>query len=109
VDPRVHFALVCGSRSCAPIDYYQAERIDRQLEAAAHGFVESSEVVILPEENKILLSQIFDWYRKDFGGRREALGFVLERLDDGPAARHLAAHLDDIRVEYLFYDWNLNH
>jgi hypothetical protein len=108
-DPRVHFALVCGSRSCAPIDYYEPGRIDEQLDAAAHSFVESSEVVILPEENKILLSQIFDWYQADFGGRQEVLHFVLKHLDQGPAADHLRARLHDIQVEYLFYDWNLNH
>ncbi len=25
LDPRIHFALVCGSRSCAPIKYYTPE------------------------------------------------------------------------------------
>jgi hypothetical protein len=31
VDPRIHFALVCGSRSCAPIRFYKADHIDDQL------------------------------------------------------------------------------
>ena len=62
MDPRIHFALVCGSRSCAPIRFYEADSIDEQLETATRNFINSSEVVILPEQKKILLSQIFNWY-----------------------------------------------
>jgi len=109
VDPRIHFALVCGSRSCAPIRFYEASAIEEQLETAAWNFVNSSEVVILPEENKILLSQIFQWYARDFGGRNQVLLFVLSHLDGDDKAGYLARHLDIIKVEYLFYDWNLNH
>ncbi|MEE9610116.1 MAG: DUF547 domain-containing protein, partial [Desulfatiglandales bacterium] len=29
IDPRIHFALVCGSRSCAPIRFYEADLIDK--------------------------------------------------------------------------------
>jgi hypothetical protein len=109
VDPRVHFALVCGSRSCAPIRFYEAERIDEQLETAAKNFVNSSEVVILPEENKTFLSQIFNWYSTDFGGRKEIFQFLLRYLDRDEKTRFLEKNLNQITVEYLFYDWNLNH
>jgi hypothetical protein len=109
LDPRIHFALVCGSRSCAPIRFYQAGRIDQQLDAASANFVNSSEVVILPEHNKVLLSQIFHWYQRDFGGRREVFDFLLAHLDHDHKAEYLRRHAGDIAVEYLFYDWNLNH
>lgn len=109
LDPRVHFALVCGSRSCAPIRFYQAASIDEQLEAAARNFVNSSEVVILPERDKVLLSQIFNWYGRDFGGRPEVFDFLLKYLDPDDKAEFLAEHRDHLEVEYLFYDWNLNH
>lgn len=109
LDPRIHFALVCGSRSCAPIRFYTADRIDEQLDTATRNFVNSSEVVILPEKNKILLSQIFDWYKRDLGDRRDVFAFLLRYLEAGDEARFLAEHLDEIMVEYLFYDWNLNH
>ncbi len=109
LDPRVHFALVCGSRSCAPIRFYQAGQIEEQLQTAAKNFVNSSEVVILPERDKILLSQIFNWYSRDFGGRQEVFDFLLKYLDPDDKARFLAEHRYHIEVEYLFYDWNLNH
>lgn len=109
IDPRIHFALVCGSRSCAPIRFYEAEKIDGQLDAAAENFVNSSEVIILPERNKLFLSQIFHWYAKDFGKRKDIFRFLLRYLSDRKKAEYLDEHMDDIKVEYLFYDWNLNH
>jgi hypothetical protein len=47
LDPRIHFALVCGARSCPPIAFYEAERIDSQLQLAAESFINSPQVKIL--------------------------------------------------------------
>jgi hypothetical protein len=109
MDPRVHFALVCGSRSCAPIRFYEGGKMDEQLELAARRFVNSSEVVLLPEENKIFLSEIFDWYARDFGGKEKIFSFLQGYLDNEEKRLFLEKHRDQITVEYLFYDWNLNH
>ncbi len=109
MDPRIHFALVCGSRSCAPIRFYEPGRIDDQLEVATKNFVNSSEVVILPEENKILLSQIFRWYKRDFGGRKQMFEFLQRYLNGDEKLDFFAKNKNRIVVEYLFYDWNLNH
>ncbi|MCB2192514.1 MAG: DUF547 domain-containing protein [Deltaproteobacteria bacterium] len=109
LDPRIHFALVCGSRSCAPIEFYQAERIDLQLDLAASHFINSSEVVVLPEQNKVMLSQIFNWYQRDFGGKKGVFDFLLKYMDDEHKVAFLKDHAGEIHVEYLFYDWNLNH
>ena len=108
-DPRIHFALVCGSRSCAPISFYEAVAIDEQLDIATKNFINSSEVIILPEKNKILLSQIFNWYIKDLGKRKDIFKFLLRYLNPDDKAKYLVEHMDTIEVEYLFYDWNLNH
>ena len=108
-DPRIHFTLVCGSRSCAPIRYYESEHIDEQLDIATKNFINSSEVVITPEENKIFLSQIFKWYRNDFGGTNNLFHFLLKYLDHDEKRDFLKKNLKTIKVEYLFYDWNLNH
>ncbi len=108
VDPRIHFALVCGSRSCAPIDYYDSERIDLQLDKAAKSFINSSEVLILPEEGKILISDIFRWYEKDFGGRGGILDFIFNFLVDDKAKEFIRKERQKLKIEYLHYDWNLN-
>ncbi len=108
-DPRIHFALVCGSRSCAPIRFYQAEKINEQLELAANTFVNSSEVIVLPEKNKVILSQIFDWYSKDFGGKNDMRDFLLKYLEQDEKRTFVEKNWSHIKVEYLFYDWDLNH
>jgi hypothetical protein len=109
MDPRIHFALVCGSRSCAPIHFYEAEKISEQLDMAAKNFVNSSEVIVLPEKNKIFLSQIFDWYDKDFGGNEGIRRFLLRYLDKDDKWTFIDKNWSGIKVEYLFYDWDLNH
>ena len=109
LDPRIHFALVCGSRSCAPIRFYQADVMDEQLNTAARNFINSSEVLILPEKNKIFLSQVFNWYKKDFGGKKQIFHFLLKYLYEDEKQMFLKENMDGIGVEYLFYDWNLNH
>ena len=108
MDPRVHFALVCGSRSCAPIDAYDAEHIDAQLEAASRSFVNSSEVLVVPEEGRLVLSKIFRWYEADFGGRNGIVDFLHDHLVDESARRFLRQNAATVRIEYLEYDWNLN-
>jgi len=107
-DPRIHFALVCGSRSCAPIEYYDAQYIYDQLEAAATSFVNSSEVLVLPEEDKMLISEIFRWYEKDFGGKTGVVDFIFDYLVDEYSRRFIQEHYGKVRIEFLHYDWNLN-
>ncbi len=44
------------------------------------SFTNSSEVVLVAGEDKILLSQIFNWYRQDFGGKKDTFTFPLRYL-----------------------------
>jgi hypothetical protein len=108
VDPRIHFALVCGSRSCAPIDFYDTAMIYKQLDSAARSFVNSSEVLVLPEEGKLIISDIFRWYEKDFGGKRGIMDFLYDYLVDEHARSFVRDTAGDLHIEYLHYDWNLN-
>lgn len=43
VDPRIHFALVCGARSCPPIRVVDAKTLDRNLDDAARAFLSDPE------------------------------------------------------------------
>ena len=106
IDPRIHFALVCGSRSCAPIKFYTAERIEADLEAAAVNFINSPEVIVTPGEKRLAVSMIFKWYGKDFGGRAGVVDFIRRYLVDEARKRFLEE--ERIRIEYQPYDWSLN-
>ena len=107
-DPRIHFALVCGSRSCAPIDYYDARSLNTQLDEAARSFINSSEVIVFPEENKVLLSEIFKWYERDFGGKPGVLDFICRYHSSDEIRVYLQENGQTLEFDYLFYDWNLN-
>ena len=108
-DPRIHFALVCGARSCPPIGFYEAEQIDFQVQLAAESFINSPQVKIVPEEGVISVSRIFKWYKSDFGGSDSALiDLLLKFLDNGEHKTFLRENRDSIRIRYQAYDWNLN-
>ena len=120
-EPRIHFALVCASRSCPalrPVAYVGAF-LDAQLDSAERAFVlDPSRNRARPEEGRIRLSKIFDWYAKDFVG--VARDSTLERLhgrERGAVLAFVARHLSaadaaalraPLRVEFLSYDWTLN-
>lgn len=107
-DPRIHFALVCASSSCPPIEFYDATRIDDQLDAAGRSFINRNGMLIDRKRSILLLSQVFKWYRNDFGkNEREMIRFVMEFADSG-SREYILANLGSIKVEYLPYDWNLN-
>ena len=109
MDPRIHFALVCGARSCPPIGFYEAEQIDFQLELAAASFINSPQVKISSHERTVLISMIFKWYKVDFGGNNRALlETLLNYLDEGENKTFLKENKDRIRILYQPYDWNLN-
>jgi len=108
-DPRIHFALVCGARSCPPIGFYEADQIDSQLQLAAESFINSSQVRIFPQERAVFISRIFKWYKSDFGGSDSALiDLLLKFLDTGEQKTFLQEDRDRIRIRYQPYDWNLN-
>lgn len=109
MDPRTHFALVCGARSCPPIGFYEAEQIDDQLQLASESFINSPQVRILPEENTLLISMIFKWYKLDFGGNdRGRVDAILNFLDEGEKKNFLRENRSRVQIRYQPYDWNLN-
>lgn len=45
MDPRIHFALVCGAKSCPPIKLYSSDTLQEALTGAAEAFC-ASEVIV---------------------------------------------------------------
>lgn len=69
VDSRIHFALNCGAAGCPPIAFYNSENLDEQLETATASFIALNSVYD-EKENSLELSEIFSWFRGDFGGKK---------------------------------------
>lgn len=107
IDPRIHAALNCASRSCPPISIYAAETIDTQLDLAMHAFVNGS-VEIDTSKKVMRLSQIFQWYTVDFGGSEGIIETVARDLNDESTRSWLMAHPNQVRIKYARYDWSLN-
>lgn len=116
MDPRIHFALVCGARSCPPIRVYTAENIDRELEDAAFSFFESEIDVELSENGdatSAAVSKIVgEWYKFDFGDSdAERLRYVSKYMRLGKHREGLLRALDegkDVTLTTRAYDWTLN-
>jgi hypothetical protein len=105
-EPRIHFALVCASRSCPPLrsEAYRGADLDRQLADQARVFLgDATKNRFDAAANTLYLSAIFDWFAVDFRAAAGSLqAFVAPYLADPRAA------LPGVRIEYLDYDWSLN-
>lgn len=100
LDPRVHFALNCGARSCPPVREYDAERAQALLEEATLAYLEA-ESDLDPARRRIRLPRLMRIYRADFGPRRAQVEFAaryLPALAEWPLA-------DGVHVGYGRFDW----
>lgn len=118
-EPRVHFALVCASNSCPPLRRaaYTPENVERLLEEGACAFINDPRNVRIDQQgNRIMLSRILDWYRKDFETYVRARNSqssgdpVLEflKLYTNETTRRGLDSLKDPRMDYFHYDWGIN-
>lgn len=109
-EPRVHFAIVCASRSCPELQSraYRPEELDRQLEASARAFINDPTRNRFDRDRKVAyLSMIFSWFEKDFIRHAGSLtGYVRRYIADPEVARDLDT--SPYRVKFLDYDWRLN-
>jgi len=82
VEPRIHFALVCGARSCPPIKCYSEKEVGQELDLATEAFLEDdSNLAINKTKNKVYISMILKWYSVDFGeDTKEVLIWIYEHM-----------------------------
>lgn len=109
-EPRIHFAIVCASRSCPELrsEAYRAKILDAQLTQAARRFIAD------PSKNRfdagartLKLSSIFDWFREDFERSFKTLPAFIANYSEPALAAALASGQQP-RLEFLDYDWSLN-
>lgn len=110
-EPRVHFALICAARGCPPLrsEAYTGPRLDEQLESQGLKFLHGSAkgCRVDPSTATVWVSEIFEWYKADFGEDDAALGrFIAHYLPDSMERRVLERGRFQLRV--LPFDWTLN-
>jgi len=109
-DARIHFAIVCASKSCPPLAprAYTAGGLDEALEKQGHAFLnDPSKNLIARSKGRVALSRIFQWDRREFerdGGN--LLKFISRYASDPAMASYLATY--DKEPEFLPYDWSPN-
>jgi Protein of unknown function, DUF547 len=103
-DPRVHVALNCMARGCPrlPREPFRSEELDAQLDREARRFYnEQRNVRLEPGRRTVFLSQILEFYTKDFLKKAPSLidyvnGYRQEKIPS------------DWKVDFIPYDWTLN-
>jgi hypothetical protein len=100
-EPRIHFAINCASVSCPDLrnEAFTADQLENQLTEQAKLFLNN------PVKNKITadkieLSSIFSWFKKDFTKHDSLIDFL----------NHYAPVKinQNAAIDYLDYDWKLN-
>jgi hypothetical protein len=105
-DPRVLYALSCAALGCPNLQPvpFTSDQLDRQLSDAAMAYVNDRRCIEM-EDQELVVSSLFRWYRQDFGGSDEAVNHHLM----GFAAPRLAMKLQRYdRIAGDVFDWRLN-
>ena len=112
-EPRIHFAINCGSNGCPPMrpQAYEAAGIRQTLRAATEQFLASEwNCRIDRAARRVFISRLFKMYAEDFAGA----GGTTEEYRAGVlrfVAQHTGvplAEIADYEVVYNVYDWGLN-
>ncbi|SDE92980.1 DUF547 domain-containing protein [Cellulophaga baltica] len=101
-EARFHFVLVCAGLGCPPIinTAYKAATLDHQLTQQTKKAINNPSFIMV-EKNKVKISQLFEWYKKDFLQKDASVTdfinrYKTEKLPEGA------------KVGYYSYDWRLN-
>jgi len=105
-DPRVHYAVNCASVGCPNLgtEAFTGAKFDAQLDAAARAYVNNPRGARFGPEG-LVVSSIYDWYQKDFGGSDEGVIKHLKAYAEPALAKKLAKTTS---IADYTYDWSLN-
>ena len=105
-DPRIHYAVNCASMGCPNLlpKPFTAETNEVLLDEAAKGYVNHPRGVRF-EDEKLVLSKIFDWYLVDFGGSTENLLKHILEYSETHLYQKIKRYKGKLEYEY---NWQLN-
>ena len=111
-EPRIHFALNCGAKSCPPIKTFSGDDIMSQLDLATAAFLENEDALSVAEDrSEIKLSQLFQWYQVDFGeNSSEVVRWILDHVTEPTKKKDVEELLakNQFKVFFIPYDWGHN-
>ena len=98
-DGRIHFSLNCGAKSCPYVATYTATNLDAELDKIAKQFLNRT-TTYKPEEDKVYVTTLFNWFRGDFSDKGGVIGFLHKYKVIPQSAEPDVAYKD--------YDWTLD-
>ncbi len=104
-DPRIHFAINCGSASCPylPNQLFTSKNLEKMLDGLTNFFINSNANVCYDEKlNLLYLNKIFDWYSKDFT-RDGGIKKFIAKYWKGPIDK-----LENSKIYFKKYKWQVN-
>lgn len=121
-EPRIHMALVCAAVSCPRLrnEAYRGRELERQFEEQSGEFAKHRNEID-PENRRVTLSAILDWYKQDFASYRPEAPALLGGPHDKHAGSvgYLVRYADPAHRAFLRsgeyeikigeYDWTLNY
>lgn len=106
-EPRIHFAIVCAAKGCPALrpGAFTAEQLDSQLTEQGEKFLRDREKNRVDASSQtVYLSEIFDWFEKDFEKGGSVIDFVKPYFSTADAN----SLNNDFKIKYTDYDWSLN-
>ncbi|GHA78825.1 DUF547 domain-containing protein [Pontibacter akesuensis] len=103
-DARVHFAVVCAAKSCPPLlsEAYTPQKVEQQLQAQAERTLQGKQFIkVQPQNRKVLVSEIFNWYKSDFGSSNNSILAYINRYRTQAVPKNYD-------LGYYTYNWQLN-
>ncbi|MFN0276723.1 MAG: DUF547 domain-containing protein [Chitinophagales bacterium] len=100
-EARIHFAVVCASKSCPILmnTAYTGENLEAQLNTAGKVFLADNYRNQVDAQNP-KLSMLFKWYKMDFTKDTSIINYINQFSN--------VQISEDASIEYLEYDWGLN-
>lgn len=98
-DPRIHFALNCGAKSCPLVAVYHVENYEDKIDAVAKQFLLKA-IIYKEEAKQVKVTPLFSWFRGDFGGKKGIIQFLKDNS--------LIPDESNPELVFLDYDWTLS-
>lgn len=100
-DARIHFGVNCASFSCPKLNNraFTADKLDEQLDQMTRSFLMNADKNKI-ESNKLVLSQLFDWYEEDFEKAGGLINFINSYTE--------TEINKNANISFMEYNWSLN-
>jgi hypothetical protein len=100
-DSRVHYALNCGAADCPPVEIYQPETFNEQIDNRVRKYLaKHSEIKEVNGKRVLYTSPLFSWFKGDFRDRDGVDDFLVEY-------GILTKENKSMKREYTDYNWTL--